>query len=35
MSKIQNADIKSAAELVSQGATEAELPNDTKVYVTG
>lgn len=32
--KIQNEDIKSAAELVSAGATAASLPNDTKVYVT-
>lgn len=32
--KIQNEDIKSAAELVSAGATAASLPNDDKVYVT-
>jgi len=34
MGKIQNEDIKSAAELVSAGATAASLPNDDKVYVT-
>lgn len=32
--KIQDADIKSVAELVSAGATAASLPNDDKVYVT-
>lgn len=32
--KIQNQDIKSAAELVSAGATAASLPNDDKIYVT-
>lgn len=34
MSKIQNSDVKSAAELVSAGATAAQLINDTKIYVT-
>ena len=34
MSKIQNEDIKSSAELIAQGGTAAQLPNDTKVYVT-
>lgn len=33
-SKIQNEDIKSSAELVSAGGTAAQLPNDTKIYVT-
>lgn len=32
--KIQDADIKSAAELVSAGATAASLPNDDKIYVS-
>lgn len=32
--RIQNQDIKSAAELVSAGATAASLPNDDKIYVT-
>lgn len=32
--RIQNEDIKSAAELVSGGGTAAQLPNDDKVYVT-
>lgn len=32
--RIQNEDIKSAAELVAAGGTAAQLPNDTKVYVT-
>lgn len=32
--KIQNEDIKTAAELVSAGATAASLPNDDKVYVS-
>jgi len=32
--KIQDSDIKSSAELVSAGGTAAQLPNDTKVYVT-
>jgi hypothetical protein len=34
MSKIQNSDVKSQAELVSAGATAAQLINDTKIYVT-
>lgn len=33
--KIQDQDVKSAAELVSAGATAASLINDTKIYVTG
>ena len=32
--KIQDSDIKSAADLISAGGTAAQLPNDTKVYVT-
>lgn len=32
--KIMNADIQSEAELISKGATAAQLPNDDKVYVT-
>lgn len=32
--KIQNEDIKSAAELVSAGGTAAQLPNDIKIYIT-
>lgn len=32
--RIQNEDIRSAAELVSAGATAASLPNDDKIYVT-
>ena len=32
--KIQNEDIKSAADLVAAGGTAAQLPNDTKVYMT-
>lgn len=32
--KIQNEDIKSAAELVTAGGTAAQLPNDTKIWVT-
>lgn len=32
--KIQNEDIKSSAELAAAGATDASLPNDTKIYVT-
>lgn len=31
--KIQNEDIKSAAELVSAGATAASMPNDDKIWV--
>ena len=34
MGKIQNEDIKSSAELVAAGGTAAQLPNDTKVYIT-
>lgn len=30
--KIQDADIKSEAELVARGATKAQLPNATKIY---
>lgn len=33
--KIQNEDIKSAAEIVTAGGTAAQLPNDSKVYLTG
>jgi hypothetical protein len=32
--KIQDQDLKSAAELIAAGATAASLPNDTKIYVT-
>lgn len=32
--KIQNENIKSSSELVADGGTAAQLPNDTKVYVT-
>jgi hypothetical protein len=32
--KIQNEDIKSSAELVAAGGTAAQLPNDTKIYLT-
>lgn len=32
--KIQNEDLKSSAELVSGGGTAAQLPNDTKIWVT-
>lgn len=32
--QIQNEDIKSVAELTSAGGTAAQLPNDTKVWVT-
>jgi len=32
--KIQNEDIKSAADLVAAGGTAAQLPNDTKIYMT-
>lgn len=34
MSRIQNEDIKSAAQLITDGGTAAQLPNDDKVYVT-
>jgi hypothetical protein len=34
MSKIQKQGIKTAAELISAGATIADLPNDTQIYVT-
>lgn len=34
MSRIQNEDIKSSAQLISGGGTAAQLPNDDKVYVT-
>jgi hypothetical protein len=34
MSKIQNSDVKSQAELVAAGATAAQLINDTKIYIT-
>ena len=33
--KIQNSDVKSEAELITAGATKAQLINDTKIYVTG
>lgn len=32
--KIQNEDIKSLAEITTAGGTMAQLPNDTKIYVT-
>lgn len=32
--KIQNEDIKSSAEIISAGGTAAQLPNDSKIYVT-
>ena len=32
--KIQNADVKSLAELTAGGATKAQLINDTKIYVS-
>lgn len=32
--KIQNEDVKSSAELASAGGTDAQLINDTKIYVT-
>jgi hypothetical protein len=34
MSKIQNEDIKSEADLIADGGTAAQLPSDTKVYVS-
>ena len=34
MSRIQNEDLKSVAQLISGGGTAAQLPNDDKVYVT-
>lgn len=34
MSRIQNEDIKSSAQLISGGGTSAQLPNDDKIYVT-
>lgn len=34
MSRIQNEDIKSSAQLISGGGTAAQLPNDDKIYVT-
>lgn len=34
MGRIQNEDIKSSIELVSDGGTESQLPNDDKIYVT-
>lgn len=34
-SGIQNEDIKSAADLASAGGTTAQLPNDTKIWLTG
>lgn len=33
-SKIQGSDIKTTAELISAGATAADLPKDTQVYLT-
>lgn len=33
--KIQNEDIKTLAELTGVGGVMAQLPNDTKIYVTG
>lgn len=32
--KIQNEDVKSSAELAAAGGTDAQLPNDTKIYIT-
>lgn len=32
--KIQNEDIKSSADLAAAGGTDAQLPNDDKVYIT-
>jgi len=32
--RIQNEDLKSVAELTGAGGTAAQLPNDTKIYVT-
>lgn len=32
--KIQKQDIKTEAELISGGATAADLPNDTQIYIT-
>lgn len=32
--KIQNEDIKSSAEIVADGGTASQLPNDTKIWVT-
>lgn len=32
--KIQNEDIKSSAEIIAAGGTDAQLPNDDKIYVT-
>ncbi len=34
MSKIQNENIKSEAELIADGAAKSQLPNDDKVYLT-
>ena len=34
MSKIQNEDIKSSAQLIAAGGSASQLPNDTKIYVT-
>lgn len=31
---IQNADVKSEADLIAQGATRASLPDDTKIYIS-
>jgi len=33
--KIQNEDIKSSAELAAAGGADSQLPNDTKVYLSG
>lgn len=32
--RIQNQDLKTAAELIAAGASAADLPNDSKIYVT-
>lgn len=32
--KIQNEDIKTSAELATAGGTDAQLPNDTKLYLS-
>lgn len=34
MSKIQNEDIKSSAQLIAAGGSASQLPNDTKIYIT-
>lgn len=34
MGRLQNEDIKSSAELIADGGTASQLPNDDKIYVT-